>query len=134
MTMHIDADRAQPNLFDDLQSAQEIVQRPAAKVRHNARPTSRAAAFAALPRSGGTRWRVLDEIVAMTFSTFYAGATDEELQARLKLSPNTERPRRIELVDGGWVEASERCRATMSGNASIVWRATTKALAEFAEQ
>jgi hypothetical protein len=52
------------------------------------------------------------------------GATDEEIQGALKLSPNTERPRRIELVEQGAVEKSGIWRFTSSNRKAAVWVAT----------
>jgi hypothetical protein len=54
------------------------------------------------------------------------GATDEEIQGALKLSPNTERPRRIELVEQGAVEKSGITRLTSSRRKAAVWVATGK--------
>jgi hypothetical protein len=54
------------------------------------------------------------------------GATDEEIQVALKLSPNTERPRRIELVAQGLVEKSGITRLTSSRRKAAVWVATGK--------
>lgn len=54
------------------------------------------------------------------------GATDEEIQVALNLSPNTERPRRIELVAQGLVEKSGITRLTSSHRKAAVWVATGK--------
>lgn len=57
------------------------------------------------------------------------GRTDEELQNQLGLNPSTQRPRRVELVEGGWVEDSKRRRNTKSGRDAVVW-VTTQAARE----
>lgn len=49
------------------------------------------------------------------------GATDEEIQKRLKLNPSTERPRRVELVDALRVFESGYERQTCSGRWAGVW-------------
>lgn len=49
--------------------------------------------------------------------------TDEEMQERLPMPPNTQRPRRLELVAGGLVEDSGTTRPTRSGRQATVWRA-----------
>ncbi len=54
------------------------------------------------------------------------GATDEELQTVLGMNPNTERPRRIELVELGLVKDSGRKRDTKSGRKAVVWVAINK--------
>jgi hypothetical protein len=55
------------------------------------------------------------------------GATDPELQELLGMNGNTERPRRIELVERGYVEDSGRRRLhPTTGNPCIVWIWTGK--------
>jgi hypothetical protein len=49
------------------------------------------------------------------------GATDEELQVDLGMSPNTERPRRVELVRGGFVVDSGMVRKTQASRYAVVW-------------
>lgn len=48
-------------------------------------------------------------------------STDEGLSNRLALSPNTCRPRRVELVDRGLVVDSGRREKTASGRSAVVW-------------
>lgn len=85
------------------------------QLRRDAADTSRAAALRALPRSGTQRARVLNLLRN-------AGPmTDEEMQKALALSPNAQRPRRVELVSGGWVRDSGLRRPTVMGGPSIVW-------------
>lgn len=89
--------------------------------RHSS--TSRRAALAAYPRTGAARERVL------TFVTGQGayGATDQEIQRALDMDPSTERPRRVELVDGGWLRAQHDAdggaveRPTLAGRAAQVW-------------
>lgn len=83
--------------------------------------TSIAAACRALGSTGSARRRVL---VALAD----ADSTDEELQARLRMAANTQRPRRVELVRLGLVSATEDRRPTATGAPSIVWAATTSGL------
>jgi len=52
------------------------------------------------------------------------GATDEAIQVALWLNPNTQRPRRIELVERGLVRDSGARRHTSSGRKAVVWEAT----------
>jgi len=49
------------------------------------------------------------------------GWTDEELQIQLTWNPSTERPRRIELMDYGFVYDSGRTRRTHSNRKAVVW-------------
>jgi hypothetical protein len=85
----------------------------AGKVRHDAPATSLAAAEAVMPRTGTQRRRVLEYVA----SRREHGATDLELQQALALSGNSERPRRIELVEAGWlIESGLRRRG------HIVWK------------
>jgi len=51
----------------------------------------------------------------------HGAMTDEELQAACDMNPNTERPRRIELVQIGKVRNSGRFGKTNSGCKAILW-------------
>jgi hypothetical protein len=86
--------------------------------------TSYIAAEKTLGHSGTARRKVLAEIVEG-----WPGLTDEEVQERLRMPPNTERPRRVELVRMGFVKDSGVRRPTVWGNPSIVWSATPKGTA-----
>ena len=80
--------------------------------------TSVEAAHRIEPRSGTQRQYVLAEL-----STSYPGGmTDEELQGELEMNPASQRPRRGELVEQGWIEDSGQRRKTASGMDAIVWR------------
>ena len=79
--------------------------------------TSRLAALDVLPRTGTQRRRVYDYILRS------GGATDFEIQNGLGISGNTERPRRVELVDGGLVADYGR-RRREAGRLAIIWTAT----------
>ena len=81
------------------------------------RATSAAAAGVVFPRTGTLRRHVLDAIGAAG----ERGATDDDLLASTGLAPNTLRPRRWELVSGGWVVDSGRKRPTASGSDAVVW-------------
>lgn len=84
-------------------------------VRNDHPSTAKAAAHAAFPRSGTWRRKVLDAIALRP-------RTDDELQHDLTMSGNTERPRRVELVDGGWINDSGERRRTAGGQDAIVWQ------------
>lgn len=66
--------------------------------------------------SGRQRRLVFDLIAASEI-----GMTDEEMQDASGLSPSSQRPRRVELVDGGHIEDSGLRRKTKSGREAIVW-------------
>jgi hypothetical protein len=55
------------------------------------------------------------------------GATDEEICEALHMGGSTERPRRVELMDGGFVRDSTNRRNTRSGRYAVVWIATSVA-------
>ncbi len=82
--------------------------------------TSKAAAREIQPAAGTLRAKVLRFLQA--FAGEY-GATDEQMQVYLDMAPNTQRPRRIELVRAGLVEDSGEKRKTKSGRKAVVWRA-----------
>jgi hypothetical protein len=60
-------------------------------------------------------------VLAWIETTGATGATDEEIQEALAMNPSTQRPRRGELVERGWVADSGRCRNTRSGRGATVW-------------
>lgn len=80
--------------------------------------TSLEAATEIQPETTGLRLKVLQFIRAQK-----AGATDNEIQAGLKMNPSTERPRRIELERAGLIRNSGEQRKTESGRNAVVWRA-----------
>jgi hypothetical protein len=55
------------------------------------------------------------------------GAIDEECQLDLRMNPSTQRPRRIELQELGFVVDSGLKRPTSSGRLAIVWKAVLPA-------
>lgn len=76
--------------------------------------TSREAATSIKGRTGQLRLEVLEAIRRHP-------STDEQLSERLAMSPNTCRPRRVELVSYGLVEDSGRREKTASGRSAVVW-------------
>lgn len=89
------------------------------QLRMGASETERAAAWAALPASGSQRRTILDAIEAED-----GGLCDHEIEARLGMNSSSVRPRRGELVSGGWVEDSGLRRLTPSGAEAVVWALT----------
>jgi hypothetical protein len=79
--------------------------------------TSREAAEAIEPRAVKLR----EQVRCFLLSCGPAGATDEEMQICLEMNPNTQRPRRRELVLGGAVIDSGKTRNTKSGRKAVVW-------------
>jgi hypothetical protein len=100
-----------------------------AKLSLDARETSRLAALRAAPRSSSARHRVLLAI----WRAGKDGLIDDEIVGRVGMSPNTVRPRRVELVEGHWVQDSTRRRKNIFGNDCIVWVATDKGNDHFAK-
>lgn len=85
-----------------------------------ARRTSAAAAAAVEPRTGTQRWKVLAAVAQVARDPRSGGLTDVELANWTGLPPNSLRPRRKELVDGGWLEDSGKTRSH-HGRDHIVW-------------
>lgn len=79
--------------------------------------TSKAAAQLGMKAALATRQRVLDFITERGAD----GATDEEMQLILKMNPNTQRPRRRELVLLELVFDSGNRRKTSTGAWSNIW-------------
>ena len=64
------------------------------------------------------------EVYSIIFAAGFEGATDEEICTALDMGGSTERPRRVELADGGFVMDSQRRRQTRSRRWAVVWIAT----------
>lgn len=77
--------------------------------------TSIEAAESIKPTAGTLRKKVLE------FIQNVGPATDEEMQRALKMPPNTQRPRRRELVLSGHLMDSGEKRKTDSGRRAVVW-------------
>jgi len=75
--------------------------------------TSKSAAKSMTKRAPKDRERVLKAIAKRPM-------TDEQIATKLRMSPNTARPRRVELVALGLVE-SKGTRKTSSGRLAQVW-------------
>jgi hypothetical protein len=84
--------------------------------------TSRAAAEQIRPVSSIARKRVYDAILA----SGERGLTDAEICKLTGLAGDTARPRRRELVKGGFVRDSGRERPSPSGRRMQVWICTAK--------
>jgi hypothetical protein len=81
--------------------------------------TSKQAALDNYPQSGTQRFKVLLYLAGQS-----DGATDHEIVEALDLSPSSVRPRRGELVNGGYVEDSGRERPTPHDSTATVWVVT----------
>jgi hypothetical protein len=95
------------------------------KARRDASGTSRKAARSVKPRSGTQRAAILHALA----DTGGTGATDYQLGVSTKIRPSSLRPRRGELVDGGYVapRVTEEGRAVTrqhNGEDWTVWRLT----------
>lgn len=97
------------------------------KFRRDARVTSRQAALEVKPRSGTQRMEILAEVARL------GPMTDEGIQKSLHMNANTERPRRLELVEGGWLEDSGYKGATDCGQFAVKWQLTKKAVEHLPE-
>ena len=82
--------------------------------RHS--PTSKAAAVRMEPVAGTKR-----AVVLAFLRRCPAGATDEQMQTGLPMGPNTQRPRRVELVRAKLVKDSGVTRTTSGGDQAVVW-------------
>jgi len=86
------------------------------KARRDHPDTAHEAARMILPRSGTLRRKVYDFIVDQG----YYGATDDGIRAHRSMIGNTERPRRVELVDESLIRDSG-VRRVSQGRRRIVW-------------
>lgn len=88
--------------------------------------TSKLAALQVMPKTGGQRRRVLEAVASVARNPRTVGLTDPEIQSMTGLGQNSERPRRVELVRGGWLEDSGHTRPH-AGSEHIVWVLTEQA-------
>lgn len=88
--------------------------------------TSRKAAIDNYPRSGSQRLLVLEKVMA----TGLRGLTRDDISVITGLPPNVATPRVKELVEGGWLDETDRTRKTRSGSDATVLIASQKALQE----
>ncbi len=66
----------------------------------------------------------LESVVLAFLKKRPEGALDEQMQALLHMNPNTQRPRRVSLVEKGLVRDSGRKARTWAGRLATVWEAT----------
>jgi len=98
-----------------------------AKLRHDANETSRIAAMRVAPNAGTQRHALLLRFAAVGAK----GMTDDEVAEAMGWSPNTARPRRVELLDGDWIGNSGAQRPSFYDNPATVWVINDKGV-EFA--
>jgi DNA-binding IclR family transcriptional regulator len=95
------------------------------KVRHDAADTSVRAAILAYPKAGTQRAAILALLSDLRHHP--EGLTDAQIQWHLTMPESSERPRRVELVEAGWVEDSGRRRKWGAHAEAIVWTLTAAA-------
>lgn len=105
-----------PTLFPDAPDPQ-----PDKPLPHNRTATSKLAAAGMKPFAPKQGERVFEFIKAQGDH----GATDEEIQTALKMTGNSERPRRHRLVEQRRVKESKNMRPTQSGTPAKVWVAVS---------
>ncbi len=89
---------------------------------HHASKTSQEAAERIRPLSSVAR----QQVYAAIFDSGERGLTDAEIREKTGLASDTARPRRRELVRGGFVRDSGRTRPSPSGRSMAVWICTSK--------
>ncbi len=92
------------------------------KLSRNATDTSVKAAIAAYPKAGTQRARIINLLLCWD-----GGLTDAQMQSYLKMPESSQRPRRLELVEGGWLEDSGQRLAWRGHGEAIVWQLTDAA-------
>lgn len=92
--------------------------------RQGGHDTSATALALVAPKAGTQRNLVLN--VLAEYPVHGVGCTDVELVRMSGLSANSVRPRRVELVDAGWLEDSG-IRRDHNGRPHVVWRLTEAA-------
>jgi hypothetical protein len=84
--------------------------------------TSEAAAESIKPEAS----RLREIVLCFIRASGQGGLTDDEMQELIPMGCNTQRPRRVELVNAGYVFNSGRKRKTKSGRDATVWIAGGK--------
>lgn len=107
----------QSDIYQALQGGEGPAQGSVPYQRHSA--TSRAAARSYVPKAGTAQ----EAVLAFLRARGKDGATDQECQMWLKLPGDTQRARRVRLVELQLVRDSGRTRATPSGKQAVVWEA-----------
>jgi hypothetical protein len=100
--------------------------------RQDGRATAKLAALQALPSSGKRRRQVLDAVAAVARDPKLVGLTDLQIAQATGLRDNSVRPRRVELVDGGWLQAATTSEGKVVtrehyGREHTVWVLTQRA-------
>jgi hypothetical protein len=91
------------------------------------RVTERAAALMQFPKSGTARASVLSAFIADRREGG-DGLIDEDVAAKLSMNLYTAAPRRTELVNDGWLQASGKFGRTKMDSESIKWELTPAAV------
>jgi hypothetical protein len=103
--------------------------------RQDGRATAKLAALQALPASGRNRRKVLDAVAAVARDPKVVGLTDLQIAHATGLRDNSVRPRRVELVDGGWLQPATDSEGKVVtrehyGREHTVWVLTQRAAGE----
>ena len=85
--------------------------------------TSRAAAREIVDGCNALERRVL-EALAYYRDNGMTGATDQQIQGHTGMDANTQRPRRVRLVEKGLVRDSGEKRPTLKRRKAVVWELT----------
>jgi hypothetical protein len=101
-------------------------------VAQDGRATAKLAALQALANSGTNRRKVLDAVAAVSRDPRLVGLTDLQIAQQTGLRDNSVRPRRVELVDGGWLQPATSSDGTPVtrehyGREHTVWVLTQRA-------
>lgn len=123
---YVRAEIAQYRRIRDARAGQVTANSEGITSKNPASTSAKAAAKVAI-KSGTQRAAVLAEICRS------GGVTDYELSGRLRLLASSVRPRRVELITGGFVVDSGETR-THRGNAWTIWVATTAGMEWFRQE
>jgi hypothetical protein len=93
----------------------------------NRQPTERAAAMMQFPKSGTARGAVLSAFIN-DWKDDGDGLIDEDVASKIGMNLYTAAPRRTELVNDGWLQASGRFGRTKLNSESIKWELSTPAI------
>lgn len=94
-----------------------VVEDRPGKVGRKHPATAKKAALNVAPRTGTQRWKILNFVQNMGAY----GATDDEMIVGLGMLHQSVGPRRLELVEGGFLVDSGATRKTRTGQDAIVW-------------
>lgn len=101
----------QPSLFDQ----------PRPRRRRDIKAVNTPTSIEAAESIQSSKAAMQEEVLSFLRGMGREGATDEQMQLGIPMAQNTQRPRRVELMQDGRVVYANKRRGTQSGRSAKVW-------------